>query len=149
MANEDTPSNNNETAIRKLIDDWATAVQAKDISRIMACYAPEVVAYDLPPPLQFKGADAYRKDWEAYLPMMTDGMRFEMRDLTVVADDKLGFAHYLSHFTGKEADGKDIDVWARATDCYRKIGGKWLVVHEHMSVPIDMDENKALFDVKP
>jgi ketosteroid isomerase-like protein len=27
----------------------------------------------------------------------------------------------------------------RVTDVYRKIGGRWLVVQEHVSVPIDLD----------
>lgn len=139
----------NEGEIRKLIDDWATAVHARDIERIMAFYAPDVIAYDLPPPLQFRGADAYRKDWETYLPMMSESMRSEMHELHIVADTESGFAHYLSHFTGDDAEGQPIDVWMRVTDCYSKIDGKWLIVHEHMSVPVDMESNKALFDAKP
>ncbi len=54
----------NEAQIRKLIDEWATAFRAKEIDRIMSCYAPEIVAFDVVPPLQYKGADEYRQDWE-------------------------------------------------------------------------------------
>ena len=68
-----------ETAIRQLIADWGAAVQSRDIERIMAFYAPGVVAYDLPPPLQFDGADAYRKDWETYLPRNEDSIFFKKR----------------------------------------------------------------------
>lgn len=147
----DTPSPqaSQESAIRQLIDDWATAIHSGDIERIMACYAPDVVAFDLPPPLQFVGAEAYRKDWESYLPAMNPSMKFEMRDLRIAAGADLAFAHYLSHFSGSEADGKPVDVWMRVTDCYRKVGARWLIAHEHMSVPIDMQDNKPLFDLKP
>jgi ketosteroid isomerase-like protein len=45
--------------------------------------------------------------------------------------------------------GQEIDIWLRATVGYRKTDGRWLVVHEHVSVPIDMESGKALFDLKP
>jgi ketosteroid isomerase-like protein len=31
----------------------------------------------------------------------------------------------------------------RTTDCYRKVKGKWLIVHEHYSVPVDLSTAKA------
>lgn len=37
--------------------------------------------------------------------------------------------------TGKGKDGSLIDQTARVTDVYKKIGGKWRIVHEHVSVP--------------
>ncbi len=142
-------SGNDEAEVRALIGQWNAAVRARDIGRIMACYAPEIVAYDLPPPLQFRGAEAYRADWETYLHMMPATMEVEIRDLTVMAGGGLGFSHYLSHFTGKMQDGKEMDVWMRATDCYRKRDGRWQIVHEHMSVPIDMESNQALYNAAP
>ncbi len=40
------------------------AVRDKDIEGIMSIYAPEVVSFDIVPPLQYIGADAFRKVWE-------------------------------------------------------------------------------------
>jgi ketosteroid isomerase-like protein len=38
----------------------------------------------------------------------------------------------------------------RATICYRKIDGKWMVTHEHVSVPFYMDGTyRAAVDLKP
>jgi len=38
----------------------------------------------------------------------------------------------------------------RATVCYRKTDGKWMVAHEHVSVPFCMDgSNRAAVDLKP
>ena len=37
-----------------------------NIPAIMSIYAPDVVAYDMTPPLRFRGIDAYRKDYEDY-----------------------------------------------------------------------------------
>lgn len=139
----------NEAAIRALMDDWATAVHSKDIDRIMTFYASDMVAYDLTPPLQFPSAAAYRKNWETYLPMMGEQIGYEVRDVRIGAGDNIAYSHCLNHFTGTEPDGKEMDVWMRVTDCYQKIGGKWLITHEHMSVPADMERNEALFELKP
>jgi ketosteroid isomerase-like protein len=39
--------------------------------------------------------------------------------------------------------------WMRATVCYRKLHGKWMVVHEHWSAPSDIESGKALLDLQP
>src|SRR3546814_19454257 len=66
--------------IRGLLDSWLQAVRARDTDQIMSHYAPDVVAYDAITALQFKGADAYGKHWEACLSMCTGPMVFEIRD---------------------------------------------------------------------
>lgn len=148
MAKEHSMTSN-ETRIRQLIDDWATAFRAKDVRRIMSCYAQDIVAFDVVPPLQYRSADAYMQDWEQMLAMCDGPIGLEMQDLTVAAGDELGFSHCLSHFTGKQINGKEIDLWLRVTVCYRKIDDKWLATHEHVSVPVDMESGKALLDLKP
>jgi ketosteroid isomerase-like protein len=37
----------------------------------------------------------------------------------------------------------------RWTACWRKIGGQWLLVHDHVSVPVDLQAGKAVLDLKP
>lgn len=144
-----TSKASNEAQIRKLIDDWASAFRAKDIDRIMAYYAPDVVAFDVVPPLQYRGVQAYREDWEKMLPMCEGPIGCEMRDLTIGAGDDTAFCHCLNHFTGKKKEGGEIDTWMRVTVCYRKIDDRWLAVHEHVSVPIDMENGKGMFELKP
>jgi ketosteroid isomerase-like protein len=33
----------------------------------------------------------------------------------------------------------------RATACFRKIGGRWRVVHEHVSLPFDPETEKVAY----
>ena len=47
-------------------------------------------------------------------------------------------------FTDK--DGKTVNMILRITHGYRKIDGKWLIVHEHVSVPVDAASGKAVFE---
>jgi ketosteroid isomerase-like protein len=40
-------------------------------------------------------------------------------------------------------------MWWRTTVCFRKIDEKWMVTHEHNSVPFDVGSGKASLDFKP
>ena len=51
-----TETRQDETAIRQLHEDFEQAIGAKDLDRIMAQYAPEVVAFDAVGALQFRRA---------------------------------------------------------------------------------------------
>jgi ketosteroid isomerase-like protein len=62
--------------------------------------------------------------------------------VTVESDGKMAFVHYITHVAGK---GKKF----RVTDVLRKAKGKWLIVHEHVSVPVDLATGKADLASKP
>jgi uncharacterized protein (TIGR02246 family) len=140
---------NAEAQIRKLVDDWLKAVRAKDIDGVMSHYAPDIRSFDVMPPLQYEGVEAYRKLWEMCFNEFPGSIGFEIRDLRISAGDEVAFCHHLSRFSGTTKKGEEIDNWMRATVCFRKIDGQWLVTHEHASVPVDPESSKALFNLKP
>ncbi|MCI0700712.1 MAG: SRPBCC domain-containing protein [Planctomycetia bacterium] len=133
-----------ESAIRQLIADQMKAICAKDVDRLMAPYAAEFVAFDAIPPFQTRGPDAWRQTWSSCLPHFPAVFQIETRDLTLAVSGDTGFAHWLFRFTGPDKDHPAMQSWMRLTGCYRKIGGKWQIVHEHCSVPFDPHTNKAL-----
>jgi len=145
-------SSNNDTAqIREMYDGWAKAFRVKDIDGIMSFYAPgdEVVAYDIVPPLQYRGAASYRKDYETFLGMYEGPLGVEFRDLRIMSSGDVGFVHAIERITGTMKNGQKTDLWLRATSGLRKINSKWLIVHDHISVPADFDTGKAMMDLKP
>lgn len=146
-----TTANKDEAEIRALYDRWAKAFEAHDIDGIMSVYAPgdAVVAYDVVPPLQYKGKDAYRKDYLEFLAQYDGPIHVEYRDMRILSSGNVGFIHALERFTGKLKNGQQTDLWLRATSGLRKMHGKWLIVHDHVSVPIDFDSGKAMLDLKP
>ncbi len=139
---------NEKVLLRQAIDEFAEAFQSKNLERILALYAPDILAYDLMPPLQHKGIDAWRKLWQSSLPMMDGDIKSEVRDLTIEVNQDLAFCYGLSHFSltgGKQ----NVDTWMRWTAGFKKINDKWLVTHEHTSYPTDMQSGKALMNLKP
>ena len=141
----------NEAAIRDLYDRWAKAFRAKDIDGIMAVYAPgdAVIAYDIVPPLQYVGKDAYRKDYQEFLALYDGPIDVEFRDLRIVAGSDVAFIHALERLSGTLKNGQKSDIWIRGTSGLRKINGKWLIVHHQNSVPVDLQTGRAVLSLKP
>jgi uncharacterized protein (TIGR02246 family) len=138
-----------EAEIRQLLDNWAKAFRAHDIKAIMSMYAPEVVAYDIVPPLKYAGAEAYRKDYQEFLAQYDGPIEVEYSDLKVIVGGDVAFAYGLERLSGTMKNGRRSDIWIRFTTGFRRINGRWFDVHDHISVPVDLETGKAALDIKP
>jgi len=139
----------NEIAIKKVIEDGIEALQNKDIEGVMAFYAPDVVSFDIVPPLRYVGADVFRKVWEEAFASFQGPLGYEVHDLAITAGEDVAFAYSLNHISGTMNNGLKTDLWLRWTACFQKINGAWLVVHHQNSVPVDLQHGKAVLDLKP
>ena len=138
-----------ETEVHETFDSWLNAVLAMDVDRIMSHYAPDIVSYDAIVQLQFRGVDAYRRHWQACFDMCPGDMIFDIDDLHIMASGDVALCYCLTRCGMRGDDGSEKSGWMRMTAGYRKIAGHWRIVHEHFSVPFDMESGKALFDLKP
>ncbi len=127
-----------EALIRQRVADMVKALNAKDIDGVIAFFAPNLVSFDLTPPLRYVGADNKRRAWQEAFATFTGPFAYEVRDLTVTTHGELAVVHSLNHVTATLASGHIIDLWVRWTACFRRIDGVWLVVHDHVSVPADV-----------
>ena len=138
-----------ESQIRQRLETWTKALRSKDLDGLMSHYAEDILVFDIAPPLQYEGATAYRKNWADWFPSFQGPVGYEIRDLTITTGDGVAFCSSLNRLTGKRTSGENSDVWLRATVGFRKIGGKWMVTHEHFSVPINMENFEGALDLKP
>jgi ketosteroid isomerase-like protein len=137
--------------IHQLLDKWAKAFEAKDVNGVMAVYAPgaALTAYDIVPPLQYKGADAYRKDYEEFFAQFDGPLHVEVTDEHLGVGRDLAVDYGLERISGKMKGGAPVDLWLRYTSAFRRIDGEWRDIHDHVSVPVDMATGKARMDLKP
>jgi uncharacterized protein (TIGR02246 family) len=139
-----------EAQIRRLVDEWAKALHAKDVDAVMACYAPDVLVFDLAPPLRHAGADLHRSNFTQLFKTFRGPIGSDLRDLQIVTGEDVAFCHGLNRISGERTSGEKTDVWVRVTVCCRKIDGRWKVAHEHVSVPFHMDGSfRAAVDLAP
>ncbi|HET9419476.1 MAG TPA: nuclear transport factor 2 family protein [Chthoniobacterales bacterium] len=138
-----------ESDIRKWLDDWTKAFARKDVDAVIALYADDVIAYDVVPPLQYVGKEAYRADYQQFFGQYQSDLHVEVRDLHIGVRGDFAYAAGLELIGGTLKNGQKSDVWVRFTSLFRKVKGRWLDFHDHVSVPADFDTGKALLDLKP
>jgi ketosteroid isomerase-like protein len=67
-----------EAQIRDLVEGWARAVRSKNIDGILANHSPEILMFDVPPPAQSKGMEAYKKTWDVFFAWFQDSGVFDI-----------------------------------------------------------------------
>jgi ketosteroid isomerase-like protein len=138
MTPDDRVAPSIEGVIRQRIDELAQAIRDKNLDHLMSFYAPDVVVFDVRPPLERFGASEYRQNFESWFASFEGRISFELADLRVVAGEGVAFCHYLSLIVGAKPGGRKTGYWARGTTCFEKRNSQWLVTHEHISMPTSM-----------
>ena len=138
-----------EAEIRRRIDTLVEAIRDMDIERVMPIYAADIVSFDVEPPLQHVGAEAKRKNWLHVFSIYQRPLDYEIRDLEIAVGDDVAFGRGFVRVRGRLRSGNETERWLRATTCLRKISGTWLIVHDHVSVPLDFGSGRAVLDLEP
>jgi ketosteroid isomerase-like protein len=138
-----------EAEIRHRVDKIVEGIRAKDLEGLKQLYAANVVSFDVEPPLQHVGVEAKLKNWVKAFTFFQD-VEYEVRDLALTVGDEVAFGHCFGRLSGTLMDGTATSgMWVRATFCFRKIDGNWLIAHDQVSVPFDVASGKGVADLEP
>jgi ketosteroid isomerase-like protein len=138
----------NEAEIRELIDKLAESIRTTDLEGLKAYFTSDIVSFDVGPRLQDVGSQAKVKNWEEAFAFMKPPLGYETRDLTVTAGEDMAFGRGINRLSGM-LNGERFGAWVRWTGCFQKIGDKWLIAHDQVSVPVDHMSGRALFNLEP
>ncbi|MEU2035516.1 YybH family protein [Nocardia amamiensis] len=127
----------NDSELRAFFESRTDAQQSKDIDRLMEHYASDIVYYDVVPPLQFRGADEVRRNFVRWFDGYEGPISLETHDLTVATCGDVAFANMLHLDSGTRKGGFQPSIWVRETVCLQRSNGRWLITHEHISIPIN------------
>jgi uncharacterized protein (TIGR02246 family) len=128
-------STTEEAVIREPVENWTRAVRAKDLDGILANHSMDILMFDVPPPVQSRGIEAYRKTWDLFFSWSDDPVVFDIKDIDIIAGTDVAFVAALMRCAGTEKNGERIELEFRLTIGLRKIDGQWTVLHEHHSIP--------------
>jgi len=138
-----------ETAIRRQIGRIAEGIRTKDLDGLMRLYTPDVVSFDVEPPLQHAGVEAKLANWARAFAFF-EKADYEIRGLSVTAGQDVAFGHGFGRLSGTLRDGTRTEgMWVRVTFGLRKLGGDWLITHDQVSVPFDMASGAGVVDLEP
>lgn len=140
-----------KTAVEALVKKYADAFVARDVNAVMSCYAPGkgVFVFDAVPPREYASWDAYKKDWKGLFAAYPGPVSMAVSELSVTVAGSVAYGHDVQSGFFTRKDGSKLYATVRATDVFRKINGKWLIVQEHVSFPVDIETGKADLQSKP
>jgi len=121
--------------IRLAISDWENAFERRDLAGVMSLYVPgkALIVYGPPPPAASYGHDTLRAEYERFFARFDGPLESELDDLQIVASETIGFGHGIQSITGRLKDGSAFRYSLRFSQGYRKVNGRWIVLHEHLS----------------
>jgi ketosteroid isomerase-like protein len=129
-------------SIRALFELAAAAFLHRDLDALMALYVHDnsLFVFDVTRQSpQHVGWDEYRAALAGLFAAIKDPTAFAMRDLQVTVAGDVAYAHSVQEWTAELVKAGTRHVAVRVTDVLRKIHGDWLIVQEHVSLPVDIE----------
>jgi ketosteroid isomerase-like protein len=123
-----------ETSVRTIFDSWAQAVRDENLEGIRANHDPTLLMFDVPPPFLSQGIEEYMATWQTFFQWQAKPVMFDFRDVAITAGTDVAFLTALGR-CGDISSGVRIELEFRLTMGFRKQDGKWMIVHEHHSIP--------------
>ncbi|MFF7944003.1 YybH family protein [Nocardia gamkensis] len=138
-----------EVELRRAIDKVIEGLRVKDLEVLKQLYTPDVVSFDVEPPLQHVGIAAKLENW-AKVFLFFESVTYEVRDLTFTVGGDVAFGHAFARLSGTLKNGAATSgMWVRVTYGMRKIDNTWLIAHDQVSVPLDISSGKGVVDLEP
>ncbi len=124
------------------IQIWDAAVVGNSLEHLLDQCAQDVSLFDVS--TQKDGIHAYKQEWEKFSPYFSENIKIVRRNMKIYASNDLAILHCHSKVENTALKDKLQMPWCRTTLCLQKKEGQWLVVHQHISMPIDMMTGKAI-----
>jgi ketosteroid isomerase-like protein len=138
-----------QSEVRALLDSRGEAARSKDIDRLMSVYSSDIVYFDLVPPLRYAGAAALRGRFLDWFSRWKSAIGQELHDVSISAGGDIAAAHMLVRASGTLKTGQEVNYWVRVSDFCRRSNDRWLITHEHVSLPVDLKSGRAVMDLAP
>jgi len=126
-----------EAEFKDLIDRYYAAWSSMNAESAAQFYAKDadLVFYDIAP-LKYNGWAEYKEGVKAFFDTVTNSKLTPKSDLKVTRRGNIAWTTVTFHLTGALKAGGSMELDARHTAIWENRGGKWLIVHEHVSAPL-------------
>ena len=140
------PSDESEkAAIMKLNERVYAAFDNKDLAATMACFSDDSGAIFFEPTIPFQmNKTALAKDIELLFESVS-ALHTDISEVNVQVSGDLAAVYLIQQNTWTDATGTHTQT-ARYTQVDRKEGGRWLIWHEHLSLPYNPGNGRAVMN---
>jgi len=138
-----------DTDIRRVVDAQASAVRRGDLDAMVADVAEDIVSFDIVDPLRRRGRGSVRERAVAWVASFDGPIRWDNQDIVVAVSGDVAFASMLSRVAGTLKNGTRIDMFFRKTLGFERRDGRWVITHDHGSVPFNPETGQASLGLQP
>ena len=123
---------------KAMIDQYYVAWSTLDPDKAARFYAKDagLIFYDIAPLKYISWAEYKAGVVKAFTETMSSGKLTPNDDLEVTQRGNIVWTTVTFHLSAKPKAGGAMEVDCRHTAIWEKRGGKWLIVHEHVSAPL-------------
>lgn len=137
------------TEIKDVFQNYADAVYEQDVEKFLSGYAPDVHLFDCWSQWAYNGVEEWKPavaEWFGGLKEQGLQLRVELHDESGSENAEIAYKHCSVHFAAFDSDGQELRRMVnRFSFVLEKMEGSWRIVHEHSSLPISMEDGKAMF----
>jgi uncharacterized protein (TIGR02246 family) len=124
-----------QARIHALFDRWAKAVREQDLPAIRSNHDADMLMFDVPPPFQSRGIEAYMATWDTFYKYAERPVAFDFTEVEVTCGVDVAFVTAVGHCITTDTSGNREPLDFRLTMGLKKLAGAWHVTHEHHSLP--------------
>jgi ketosteroid isomerase-like protein len=116
-----------------------------DVDKVLEHYADDAFVLDIYAPGVFKGREQIRQGFAPQLAKIRS-LDSSVPEMTIATNGNFACAAMQVAFKTTLKDGTQFKMNLRQLDAFKKIDGKWKVVQQHLSLPLDPKTLAALTD---
>jgi ketosteroid isomerase-like protein len=144
--NAEKPQTFNAPADVAAIKKIETTMAAEtNMDRLIGFYADDATVLDIYAPGIYKGRDQIYAGF-AQQKASIQSMSHKVAEMNVATNGNFACAASQIEFDAVFKDGKKMSLSVRQLDAFKKIGGEWKIVQQHISLPIEPKTGAAILD---
>jgi uncharacterized protein (TIGR02246 family) len=135
-----------DSAIKQVLDGYASAVRAKDVESFVSLYTEDVRVFDMWERWAYEGLSAWRNMAEEWFGSLGDEqVAVEFEEVQTVVGEDMAITDTFVTYKGLAADGTELRAMSnRLTWALQKTADDgWKVVHQHSSAPAAFETGKV------
>jgi len=146
-----------EVSVRRQLAElgraWNSGGQPFEFARVAAFYQRADDLYSLSLASSRDAAavgwDGYRKRWEPLLARFANWTLTPRGEPTVLVHGNTAWTTCEAVLRGVDQDGRDVAATVRGLRVWQKLGGRWLIVQEHLELPDFKNEPRDVIAAAP
>lgn len=139
--------------VQDVLDIYKIAIYERDVEKFLSIYAPEIHNYDCWGNWEYEGISTWEKNVVEWFKGLKDEsilLLVDFKELVIEESSNIAFVHCAVNYTAHhEETGERLrQMTNRFTYGLKKVNDSWMIVHEHSSLPINMETGKGIFNLK-